>query len=158
VLVIAMSAFVLVLPATAAVAHGGAEGTAKELVLTAIAIVQTQPKEQAAIEDKIHDAMDSKQTAGVDTATLRRADEAFQSHDLRRTQLLLQESVHACPGLPILNVASAPPVPAAPALCPAPSRLRELAGGNVGGTEGVLLGIAAVILIALGSTVALRVR
>jgi hypothetical protein len=154
----AVSLFAVMVPASRAVAHGGAEGTAKELVLTAIAIIQTQPNEHAAIEDKLHDAMTSDKTAGIDVETLRRADEAFRADDLRRTQLLLQQSVHACPGLPILNVASAPRVPAGLALCPSPSGLKELSGGSVGGTEGFLLGIAAVILIALGATVAIRIH
>ncbi len=72
-LVAALGALAVVMPATAALAHGGEEGSARELVLTAVAIIQTQPGERGAVEDKIHDAMDSKETAGVDVGVVPRA-------------------------------------------------------------------------------------
>ena len=154
----ALAACAVVVPVTAALAHGGEEGTAREFVLTAIAIMQTQPGEQDAIADKIHDATDSKQTAGVDPALVRAADKAFEAGNARRAQLLLQQSVGACPGPPILNISSAPRLPGGPVLCPAAASLKDLKGSEVGGDEGVLLGIAAVTLIGLGATLAVRIR
>jgi hypothetical protein len=146
------------LPVTAAFAHGGEEGTARELVLTAIAIMQTQPGEHAAIEDKIHDATDSKQTAGVDVASVQQADKAFEAGSMRRAQLLLQQSVRACPGPSILNIPSAPRYPGGSALCPAAASLEQLKGSAVGGAEGALLGVAAVVLIGVGATLVWRIR
>ncbi len=157
-LVAALSALAVVMPASAALAHGGEEGTARELVLTAIAIIQTQPGERAAVEDKIHDATDSKETAGVDLGVVRRADSAFESGNLRRTQVLLQQSVRACPGPPILNIASAPRFPGGAALCPASTSLTDLASSRIGGTEGALLALGAVALIASGAVLAVRIR
>lgn len=157
-LVTVLSAGAVLLPMSAAFAHGDEEGTAKELVLTAIAIIQTQPGQHSAIEDKIHDAAESKQTAGVDPGLVRAADKAFEAGNLRRTQVLLQQSVGACPGPPILNIPSAPRLPSGAALCPASGSLEDLKGSAVGGAEGVLLGIAAVALIGLGATLAWRIR
>jgi len=153
-----VSMCVVVVPERAAFAHGGEEGTARELVLTAIAIMQTQPGERGAIADKIHDATDSKQTAGVDPVLVRAADKAFEAGNVRQAQLLLQQSVQACPGPPILNISSAPRFPGASVLCPAARSLKDLKGSAVGGAEGVLLGIAAVALIGLGATLAWRIR
>lgn len=153
-----VSAFAVVLPASTALAHGGEEGTARELVLTAIAIIQTQPGEHGAIEDKIHDATDSKDTAGVDLGLVRQADRAFEAGNVRRTQVLLQQSVGACPGPPILNVPAATRFPGGSALCPASASLEELKGSAVGGAEGVLLAIAAVALVGSGAVLAVRIR
>ncbi len=153
-----LSACAVVLPGSAAFAHGDEEGTAKEVVLTAIAIMQTQPGEHGAIEDKIHDATDSKQTAGVDLGLVRAADKAFEAGNMRLAQVLLQQSVRGCPGPAILNIPSAPRFPGGAALCPAAGSLKELKGSAVGGTEGVLLGLAAVALIGVGATLAWRIR
>jgi hypothetical protein len=157
-LLVCVAAFVVALPVESAFAHGDEEGTARELVLTAIAIMQTQPGEHTAIEDKIHDATDSTETAGVDLGLVRQADRAFEAGDLQRTQVLLQQAVSACPGPPILNIPAAPRFPGGTALCPASASLRALNRSAVGGGEGVLLGIAAVVLIGLGATLAVRIR
>ncbi len=153
-----LGAVTVILAASTAFAHGGEEGSAKDLVLTAIAIIQTQPGEQGAIEDKIHDATDSKESAGVDLGLVRQADRAFEAGNVRRTQVLLQQSVRGCPGPPILNVPSAPRFPGGVALCPASKGLKDLAGSRVGGAEGVLLAVGAVALIGLGALFALRIR
>jgi hypothetical protein len=56
----ALAACAVVVPVTAAFAHGGEEGTARELVLTAIAIMQTQPGEHGATADKILGVVDPR--------------------------------------------------------------------------------------------------
>jgi hypothetical protein len=76
---------------------------------------------------------------------------------VRQAQVLLQQSVRACPGPPILNISSAPRFPGASVLCPAAGSLKDLKGSTVGGAEGVLLGIAAVALIGLGAILAWRI-
>lgn len=135
---------------------------AKRLIEQAIALLRTQPEQREVIEDKIHDATESKDKKGVDLDLVGEADEAFEAGRLHEAQDLLEESIGAAPH----RVVEEPnEVPGSPAPSPAPEASpvlheRELAGAEQrpeGGALAVLLVLAGILGIG-GLVVAWRVR
>lgn len=92
----ALAVALLALAASPATAHEK-RLPAKTLVAQAIALLRTQPGQVAAIEDKIHDALEAKDTAGVDLALVRQADTAFDRGDRHRAWDLLEAAIGAAP-------------------------------------------------------------
>lgn len=70
---------------------------AKRLIEQAIALLRTQPEQREVIEDKIHDATESKDKKGVDLDLVGEAGEAFEAGRLHEAQDLLEESIGAAP-------------------------------------------------------------
>jgi|GEM_PF-3793044 hypothetical protein len=149
-LTVLVSAFLIVFAtATAAVAHGGAGGTAEELVLTAIAVLEVHPAPSAAVDDKIIDAQKAKDASGVKMALVRQAGLALERGDVTGTKRLLEQSVGACPDNDILNVSDQSPKPP----CVAPAHSLALARRSVGGTSEIVLLIVAGIFGLSGAVI-----
>jgi len=138
------------------------EFPAKRLVEQAIALLRTQPEQRDVIEDKVHDATESKDTKGVDLDLVREADEAFEAGRLHQAQDLLEESIGAAPHRVVEEPNEAPGSPA-PSPAPEASPVlheRELGGAEQrpeGGAFPILLGLAGLLALA-GLVVAWRVR
>ncbi|HEX9410693.1 MAG TPA: hypothetical protein VF986_03235 [Actinomycetota bacterium] len=151
---------VLLVQSTGALAHEGEqEVPAKTLVQEAIAIIEGQPDRTDAINDKIGDALEAKDTEGVDLDLVQQAQAAFEAGDMQKTLLLLEQSVGARPGEPVVSPNAGPrtpPPPTSPA--PPPAHLRALDRSRVGGIQGTLLLAAAVVLVLAGGAIARRLR
>ena len=170
---LAAASLAVALLAPPAFAHGK-KLPAKKLVEQAIALLRTQPNQVQAIEDKLHDALEAKDAAGVDLALVRKADEAFDRRDLHRAWDLLEQAIGAAPHRVVRRPNPRPRMPAAtPPAAPATSMpmpgeqaqqpvLHELAlGGGVRAPHGTagpaLLGIAGLLAL-LGALVVWRVH
>lgn len=149
----------LIVVAAPGLAHEEKKLPARTLVQQAIALMRTQPEQEAAILDKIHDALEAKDSTGVDLAMVEEADEIFESGDLHEAWDLLEEAIGAAPHRVVASPNPEPrmPVPtASPMPMPSPTAspvLHEVAlAGRVRAPESVagpvLLGIAAVFAIA----------
>ncbi len=93
-----------------ALAHEGDEDAkAGDLVRQAIALIVNRPDDHEAIEDRIADAPDAKDTSGVDLALVERAGRAFADGDLHRARALLEQSIGAQPHVPT-GAAEPPPI------------------------------------------------
>ncbi|MGQ0670000.1 MAG: hypothetical protein ACT4PO_10065 [Actinomycetota bacterium] len=142
---------VVVVPAAAALAHEGEEEVpAKTMIDQAIALIRSQPDQTDAIEDKIKDALEAEDAEGVDLDLVREAQSAFESGDLARTELLLEQAIGARPGEPVVSPnpgpRTPPPSTSAP---PPPEHLRSLDQNRLGGVQAaVLLGVAGVLALA----------
>lgn len=161
-LAIGVTGLVLLLPMSPAFAHEGEEEVpAKTLVQQAIALLRTQPDQVEAIEDKIRDALDAQDTAGVDLTLVQLADEAFARGELHDTWDLLELSVGAAPHTVVVNPNDGPrtPAPQAPGTEPSPVLHEEALSGSAQSTGGApfLLGLAAVF-VAAGLIIARRVH
>jgi hypothetical protein len=158
---LAMSALAALLLPGAASAHEE-EFPAKRLIEQAIALLRTQPEQREVIEDKIHDATESRDQKGVDIGLVQEADEAFEAGRLHETQDLLEESIEAAPHRVVEEPNEAPGSPA-PSPAPETSPVlheRELEGAEQrpeGGGLPILLGLAGVLVLA-GLGVAWRMR
>ncbi len=119
-------------------AHGDeANVPAKTLIQEAIDIIQTQPEQMGAIADKLNDAIDSSDSAGVDIGAVRQAQTALTSGDIGQTELLLERSLG--------NSGTPSPNPV----------LRAFDASPIGGGEGIaLVGLA--FLVAAGGVLLLR--
>lgn len=92
-------------------AHQG-EVTAKsgEAVRQAIAYMVNDPKNMSAITDKMKDALDAKDTSGVNLALVKKAQVAFKANDMMGARTLLERAIGARPDMsgtnmqPILQV------------------------------------------------------
>ena len=172
---LAAASLALALLAAPASAHGK-KLPAKKLVEQAIALLRTQPDQVEAIQDKLHDAPEAKDTTGVDLALVRKADQAFDRRDLHRAWDLLEEAIGAAPhrvvrrpnprprrpaATPAPTATSMPAMPA-PGEQPAQPVLHELAleGGlrAPDGTAGPALLALAGLLALLGGLVVWRVH
>jgi len=96
-------------------AHGGDESQkASDLVRQGIALIVNTPKDTMAIEDKINDAIHSKDPHGVDIDLVRQAKDAFDAGDMHRVRALLEVSIGARPHLNSALPGSIRHAPAAP--------------------------------------------
>jgi osmotically-inducible protein OsmY len=93
-------------------AHEGEEAAAAiDDVRQAIAVIVNKPTDMDTIEDKIGDALKSKDQDGVDTALVKQAMDALEDNDMVKVRDLLQRAIGAQPDLtgtdvrPILQVA-----------------------------------------------------
>jgi len=105
---------VALLAAPPAFAHGK-KLPARKLVEQAIALLRAQPGQVQAVEDKLHDALEAKDAAGVDLALVRRADQAFDRRDLHGAWDLLEEAIGAAPHRVVRRPNPRPRMPAATA-------------------------------------------
>src|SRR6266545_3328622 len=80
----------------AAVAHGNEP--AKKLVQEAIALIRTQPESLDEIKDAVADALEAKDTTGVDLDLVRKAQTAIDAGDLATAETELELSIGAAPG------------------------------------------------------------
>ncbi len=89
-----------------AFAHTG-EATTKAslLVRQAIALIVNTPRNEMEIEDKINDALDSNDTAGVNLDLVGQAKDKLAAGDLHATRTLLERSIgarpHLSPAMPV---------------------------------------------------------
>ncbi|HYY80772.1 MAG TPA: hypothetical protein VFD04_16555 [Actinomycetes bacterium] len=122
---------------------------ARTLADEAIAIIRSQPEQMDAITDKVNDATESEDAAGVSKPLLEQAKTTLGTGDLSKTELLLEEAVGTCPGQPVTNPAGVRKPLKLSAPCPAPAHLTALGRQPItGAAKPVLLGLGA--LLALG--------
>lgn len=99
--------------AAVASAHGDEEPVpARESVLQAIAYLVNTPQDTEMITDKITDARESTDQAGVDSGALAHAQEAVKAGNLMQARVLLEKSVGAkvdLTGLQVRHVLQVPP-------------------------------------------------
>ena len=142
--------------APSASAHKGEEGVpAVTDVQEAIAILATHPSIFPTSDvvdhamDKVKDAQEAKDPRGVDLDLVAKAQTALEAERFEEALTLLERSVGACPGAPVIDPATAPRTPpklSAP--CVTAAHLQALARSPVGGTEKpVLLGVAGVLVL-----------
>lgn len=97
----------------AASAHGDEEPVpARQSVLQAIAYLVNTPQDTEMIADKVTDAVDSSNKAGVDVAALTRAQQAVEAGDLLQARVALEQAVGAkvdLTGLQVRHVLQVPP-------------------------------------------------
>ncbi len=110
--------------------------------------------------DKVNDAMDSNDTRGVRLDLVTQAKDALDAGLMDEALLLLERSIGACPGAPVIEPENAPRTP--PPLtspCPSPAaHLLPLDRSPIGGTkEPVLIGVGAVLILA-GLGLSRRIR
>ncbi len=152
--------------ATPVLAHEGEEAVpAITDVQEAIAILAEHPGEFPASEvvdhamDKVKDAQASEVTRGVNLDLVAEAQTALEGEDVDRTLTLLERSIGACPGAPVIEPENAPRTP--PALispCPSVPHLQALNRSPVGGTKAPILITLGAVLILAGLGLVRRVR
>lgn len=136
-----------------AFAHGDEGGVpARESVLQAIAYVVNTPDDMDMITDKLTDARDSQDQAGVDIAEVERAIQVLGKGDMPQVRLLLEQSIGAradLSGLDVRHVLQVAPGGSTVSLATGeqPGTLivtDELTGrGPWSGTDSALIGVAA---------------
>lgn len=88
---------VVVAPGVAVADEPGESDEAKVLVLQAIALVVNTPDDMMAIEERIHDALEAPDKAGVDLTLVEQAAAALDGDDMTKTRELLQSAIGAGP-------------------------------------------------------------
>ena len=152
--------------ASSAVAHEGEESVpAITDVQEAIAILAEHagsfpPAEVAEhAMDKVGDALESEDVRGVQLDLVQQAKDALEAGLNEEALILLERSIGACPGAPVIEPQNAPRTP--PALispCPSVAHIRTLDRSPVGGAqEPVLIAVGAVLVLA-GFGLARRIR
>jgi hypothetical protein len=163
-LVVAIGPLVILAPTSAA--HEGEENVpAITDVQEGIAILAEHPGEFPSAEvtdhamDKVGDALESEDTRGVLLDLVRQAQDALDAGRNDDALTLLERSIGACPGAPVIEPQDAPRTP--PPLsspCPSLAHLQALDRSPVGGAkEPVLLALGAVLILA-GLGLARRIR
>ncbi|MDP9302297.1 MAG: hypothetical protein M3P43_15615 [Actinomycetota bacterium] len=153
-------------PTSAASAHAGEEDVpAITDVQEGIAILAEHPGEFPAAEvtdhamDKVGDALESNDARGVRLDLVQQAKDALDAGRNDEALTLLERSIGACPGAPVIEPQDAPRRP--PALsspCPSLAHLQGLDRSPIGGAkEPVLLAVGGVLILA-GLALARRVR
>lgn len=148
---IGVMAWLILGVAPAASAHMGEENVpAFTDIQEGIAILAGQPDLMDNAIDKVRDALDSNDQNGVDLPLVRQAYAALQRGDAAGALLLLERSVGACPGAPVLNPKPPPRSPEPlTSPCPNPHHLVGLSRSAVSGDqESVFLLLAAMMIIA----------
>lgn len=157
----ALTAFLALGVATAspAFAHGAEKNVpAVTLVQEAIAIARSDPQLMDSVADKINDALDSNEQANVNLGLVREAQAALEAGDMAKVELLLEQSIGACPGEPVVAPGGLRTPQPITTPCPKPAHLNELPGTPVGGTaEPVLLSLAGAFVLA-GLLLARKIR
>jgi hypothetical protein len=153
-------------PTTAAFAHEGEENVpAITDVQEAIAILAEHPGLFPAEEvtdhamDKVGDALESNDSRGVVLENVSQAKDALDAGKTEDALTLLERSIGACPGAPVIEPEDAPRTP--PPLsspCPSLAHIQGLDRSPVGGAqEPVLIALGAVLILA-GLGLARRIR
>ena len=102
---VGLAAVLVIALATPAWAHTGEESTkATVLVGQAIALIVNTPKDTMAIEDKITDALNSKDTEGVNLQLVTEARDTLDGGSLHRVRALLEVSIGAKPHMSGLDI------------------------------------------------------
>jgi hypothetical protein len=149
-----------------AMAHEGEESIpAITDVQEAIAILAEHPGSFPEAEvaehamDKVGDALESNDTRGVLLDLVQQAKDALDAGQNEDALTLLERSIGACPGAPVIEPQNAPRTP--PPLsspCPSVAHLQALDRTPVGGAEEpVLLAVSAVLILA-GLALARKIR
>ncbi len=144
-------------PTSVALAHEGEENVpAITDVQEAIAILAEHPGVFPPAEvaehaiDKVGDALESNDTRGVLLDLVSEAKDALVAGKTDDALTLLERSIGACPGAPVIEPQDAPRAP--PSLsspCPSVAHIQVLDRTPVGGTEEpVLIAVGAVLILA----------
>lgn len=152
--------------ASPALAHEGEESIpAITDVQEAIAILAEHPGSFPSAEvaehamDKVGDALESEDARGVLLDLVQQAKDALDGGRNDDALTLLERSIGACPGAPVIEPENAPRTP--PPLsspCPSVAHLQALNRTPVGGAqEPVLLAVSAVLILA-GLALARKIR
>jgi hypothetical protein len=152
--------------ASQAMAHEGEESIpAITDVQEAIAILAEHPGSFPPAEvaehamDKVGEALESNDTRGVLLKLVQQAKDALDAGRNDDALTLLERSIGACPGAPVIEPQNAPRTP--PPLsspCPSVAHLQALDRTPVGGAEEpVLLAVSAVLILA-GLALARKIR
>lgn len=166
VLLAALTSALVIGQAGAALAHEGEENIpAITDVQEAIAILAEHPgifpAEEVAdhANDKIGDALESEDARGVLLALVKQAQDAMDADKPDEALTLLERSIGACPGAPVIEPQDAPRRPPALASpCPEVPHILALEGTPVGGsTEAVLLALGVVFILG-GLALTRRIR
>lgn len=159
VIALAASLLATVLFATAVLAHEGEKvGSAKTKVEQAIALIREAPDQMDAIMDHVGDALMADDTSGVNLDLVKQAKAALDANDLDRAEVLLEESVGACPAEQAAPPAGAWTPPASTKPCTVPPHIKTLASTPLGGTEeGVIVALGALAILG-GGLLAWRLR
>lgn len=151
---------------TVAWAHEGEENVpAVTDVQEAIAILAEHPALFPAEDvidhamDKVGDALESNDTRGVDLDLVRQAKDALDAGTADEALTLLERSIGACPGAPVIEPQDATrTLPSLSSPCPSVAHIQALDRSPVGGVqEPVLIGVGAVLILA-GLGLARRIR
>jgi hypothetical protein len=153
-------------PTSTALAHTGEEDVpAITDVQEAIAILAEHPGLFPPADvidhakDKVGDALESNDTRGVLLDLVTQAQDALTAEKSDDALTLLERSIGACPGAPVIEPQDAPRTP--PSLsspCPSVAHIQALDRTPVGGTqEPVLIAVGAVLILA-GLGLARRIR
>ena len=109
--------------------------------------------------DKVGDALESEDSRGVQLALVQQAKDALEAGRNDDALTLLERSIGACPGAPVIEPQDASRTPPPLSLpCPSVAHIQTLDGSPVGGVqEPVLITIGAVLVLA-GLGLARRIR
>jgi hypothetical protein len=159
-LLIALLGLTLLLAIPAYAHEGEASVPAITDVQEAVAILASQPELMDNAMDKVGDALESSDTRGVRLDLVRQAQAALDANQIDQALTLLERSIGACPGAPVLEPQNAPRTP--PPLsspCPSPaSHLLALDRSPLGGAkEPALIAVGAVLILG-GLGLARRIR
>ena len=152
--------------ASPAMAHEGEESVpAITNVQEGIAILAEHPGVFPTAEvidhamDKVGDALESEDTSGVLLDLVQQAKDALDAGNIDEALTLLERSIGACPGAPVIEPEDAPRTP--PPLsspCPSVAHIQALDRSPIGGAkEPVLIAVGAVLILA-GLGLARRIR
>ena len=163
-LVVAVGSLVVLAPTAAA--HEGEESVpAITDVQEGIAILAEHPGEFPAAEvtdhaiDKVGDALESEDARGVALDLVQQAQDALDAGRNDDALTLLERSIGACPGAPVIEPQDAPRRP--PPLsspCPSVAHLQALDRSPIGGAKEPVLLVAGAVLILAGLGLARRIR
>lgn len=147
-------------------AHEGEESIpAITNVQEGIAILAEHPAEFPAAEvtdhalDKVGDALESEDARGVTLSLVQEAKDALEAGRNNDALTLLERSIGACPGAPVIEPQDAPRTPPSLASpCPSVAHLQALDRSPVGGAEEPVLITLGAVLIVTGLGLARRIR
>jgi hypothetical protein len=109
--------------------------------------------------DKVGDALESEDASGVLLDLVQQAQDALDAGQIDEALILLERSIGACPGAPVIEPQDAPRTP--PSLsspCPSVAHILPLDRSPVGGTEEPVLIAVGAVLILTGLGLARRIR
>jgi hypothetical protein len=157
---IALLGLTLLLAIPAYAHEGEASVPALTDVQEAVAILASQPGLMDNAMDKVGDALESGDTRGVRLDLVKQAQAALDANQIDQALTLLERSIGACPGAPVIEPQNAPRTP--PPLsspCPSPaSHLLALDRSPLrGAKEPVLIAVGAVLILG-GLGLARRIR
>lgn len=152
--------------ASSAVAHEGEESVpAITNVQEAIAILAEHPGSFPPADvaehamDKVGDALESEDSRGVQLDLVQQAKDALDAGLNEDALILLERSIGACPGAPVIEPQDAPRTP--PPLtspCPSVAHIQTLDRTPVGGAEEPVLITVGAVLVLAGLGLARRIR